>query len=60
MQDEIVKTYPMKVLTAKGWIIKPKAGSEMPGYYMNEVMADRALELMKGKRAEWAASKKGK
>ena len=60
MLENDVKSYPMKVLTPKGWIIKPKAGSEMPGYYMNELMADRALELMKGKRADWAASKKGK
>lgn len=60
MQEPDVKTYPMKILTTKGWVIKPKAGSEMPGYYMNELAADRALDLMRGKRAEWSETKKGK
>ena len=60
MQESVDKVYPMKVLTERGWIVKPKAGSELAGYFMNELMADRAIALSKGKRAEWAANKKGK
>lgn len=60
MLENDVKTYPMKILTSKGWIVKPKAGSELPGYFMNELMADRAIALNRGRRAEYIANKKGK
>jgi hypothetical protein len=60
MQENVDKTYPMKVLTSKGWIVKPKAGSELPGYFMNELMADRAIALNRGKRAEYISNKKDK
>jgi len=60
MQENVDKTYPMKILTDKGWIVKPKAGSELPGYFMNELMADRAIALNRGRRAEYIANKKGK
>lgn len=59
MQENESK-YPMKILTAKGWMVKPKAGSELPGYFMNELAADRAIALNQGRRAEYIANKKGK
>lgn len=57
---KITPVYPVKILTDKGWIVKPKAGSELPGYFMNELAADRAIALTQGKKAEYIASKKGK
>lgn len=60
MLENDANKYPMKILTDKGWIVKPKAGSELPGYFMNELMADRAIALNRGRRAEYIANKKGK
>lgn len=58
MQDVASKEYPYIFQNGKGYRVQMSKGAALPGYYLNELKAEQAMNKALGLRVEHKQKKK--